>query len=206
MRVYDGELSIAAINSSVSIALSGSEKILQSIQKELEQANIFATFVRGEVAYHSHQMDTIKDQFLDSVNHIKPKFPKLKLYSTVTGNLIKDELQDANYWWRNLRNPVLFSDALDSLLSEKPTHIIQVGPNPVLANDLLTCVSHSSVEPKPSILYTLRRDKDELCDMIELCNKLWKLGSEINWSNIFSGHKIHLPTYAWQNQHSIRKR
>ena len=37
--------------------------------------------------------------------------------------------------------------------------------------------------------------------MIELCNKLWKLGSEINWSNIFSGHKIHLPTYAWQNQH-----
>ena len=109
MRVYDGELSIAAINSSVSIALSGSEKILQSIQKELEQANIFATFVRGEVAYHSHQMDAIKDQFLDSVNHIKPKFPKLKLYSTVTGNLIKDELQDANYWWRNLRNPVLFS-------------------------------------------------------------------------------------------------
>ena len=201
MRVYDGELSIAAINSSVSIALSGSEKILQPIQKELEQANIFATFVRGEVAYHSHQMDSIKDQFLDSVNHIKPKFPKLTLYSTVTGNLIKDELQDANYWWRNLRNPVLFSYALDSLLSEKPTHIIQVGPNPVLANDLLTCVSHSNVEPRPSIIYTLRRDKDELCDMIELCNKLWKFGSEINWSNIFSGHKIHLPTYAWQNQH-----
>ena len=40
--------------------------------------------------------------------------------------------------------------------------------------------------------------------MIELCNKLWKFGSEINWPNIFSGHKIHLPTYAWQNQHSIR--
>ena len=97
-----------------------------------------------EVAYHSHQMDAIKDQFLDSEPY-QTEISKTEAVFHSNRKFIKDELQDANYWWRNLRNPVLFSDALDSLLSEKPAHIIQVGPNPVLANDLLTCVSHSSV-------------------------------------------------------------
>ena len=82
-----------------------------TVDTESWNKQTFLPRLSGEVAYHSHQMDAIKDQFLDSVNHIKPKFPKLKLYSTVTGNLIKDELQDANYWWRNLE-AVLFSDAL----------------------------------------------------------------------------------------------
>ena len=81
MRVYDGELSIAAINSSVSCFVG--QKILQTIQKELNKQT-FLPRLSGEVAYHSHQMDPIKDQFLTCEPH-QTEISKLRLYSTVTG-------------------------------------------------------------------------------------------------------------------------
>jgi len=39
---------------------------------------------------------------------------------------------DAEYWWRNIRSPVRFSDGLASLTGAGFRIFVEIGPNPVL--------------------------------------------------------------------------
>ena len=43
-----------------------------------------------------------------------------------------DEI-DADYWWRNVREPVRFADGVARLLGDGCTALVEIGPHPVMA-------------------------------------------------------------------------
>ena len=81
-------------------------------------------------------MDPIKDGLLDALKEISANSSKVPFYSTVTGDLFEGADLDNYYWWRNVREPVLFSSAIQSLSNDGSELFLELGPHPALAGPI----------------------------------------------------------------------
>src|SRR6185503_6259956 len=84
----------------------------------LEQQGTFSRLMSVQVPYHSRYMDPIRGDLLDSLSGLKLHPPTLPIVSEVTGRWATGEPFDAQYWWRNIRQPVLFGDAVAQLVDD----------------------------------------------------------------------------------------
>jgi len=117
---------IAAVNSASSVTLSGNISDLQDIHRKLDQKKVFNRFLKVDVAYHSSNMDPIEEEFRKCILEIKPQNSKTPFYSTVTGRILKGERLTAEYWWHNMRFPVLFSNGIKSALNDIDCHFLEI--------------------------------------------------------------------------------
>ena len=193
-------ISIAAINGATAITLSGDSAALESVADELEQKQIFNRFLRVEVAYHSPQMEPLKEEMIAALKDIKPQAPVIPLYSTVTGSLVEGTAYDAEYWCANIRQPVLFAKAIGEMLAAGYEAFLEVGPHPVLGGSIKEAVrSHG----KPEIVIpTLRRGENERTTMLLALGGLYVNGSTVNWRAVTADGAtyVKLPTYPWQRE------
>lgn len=193
-------VSIAAINSPASVTLSGDEIQLRKIAGELQNENIFNRFLQVEVAYHSHQMDPIKTELLESLAILRPQSNGIPLYSTVTGGLIDGTAINAEYWWRNVREPVRFAQGIQALLQAGFKKFVEIGPHPVLGHSVKEIAA--SAQQTVSLAPSLNRKTPEQKRMLESLGQLYTWGREINWHKIIpaDGHLVRLPDYPWQKE------
>ncbi|CAF4216355.1 unnamed protein product [Rotaria sp. Silwood2] len=182
------KVAIAAINSPKSITLSGDSDVLEKIYDTLTTTipHVFKTWLRIENAFHSQQMErfNIHEELIQSLVDIKgdvrnnefdKTFSNAVLYSSVTGTRADECVYNSEYWWKNIRNPVLFSNAIQSILSDTtPSNRIQVfleiSAHPALSAAIPKCFdyfkksklsSSSSLLPPPLIIHSLKRKENE---------------------------------------------
>lgn len=188
---------IAAINSPTAVTLSGDPEPVQELAVELERSNTFNTFLRVTVAYHSHQMEPLKEDLETSLESIRPLNPSLPIYSTVTGRIAEGEYCDGAYWYRNIRNAVLFSDAMDSLVADGYKLFLEVGPHPVLSPSVSECLTRTGIEGQ--VLISLRRKESEGLNLARTAARLYAAGYKIDWRQLTPGATYtRLPAYPWQ--------
>jgi acyl transferase domain-containing protein/NADPH:quinone reductase-like Zn-dependent oxidoreductase/surfactin synthase thioesterase subunit/NADP-dependent 3-hydroxy acid dehydrogenase YdfG len=128
----EGRVSIGAVNGPQMLTLSGDPEPLGAIAQLLEARGVFNRPVRVRVAYHSHHMESIRELMLGSLADARGTVATTPLYSTVTGRRELGTHLNAEYWYRNARQPVLFTDALGALLKDGYNTFIEIGPHPVL--------------------------------------------------------------------------
>ena len=198
---YDEDkVSFAAINSPSSITLSGDSDILEKIAAELESKEIFNRFLRVELAYHSPIMAEIRDELLDSLKEIKPGLPMIPLYSTVTGKRVDSVLYDGEYWYQNMRQPVLFADAMGALAEEGHKLFLEIGPHPVLGASIKEVLNH--VKVRGQVVTSLKRAQPESLTFYQALAELFCLGVLPNWQKLYpeGGQFVRLPLYPWQRE------
>lgn len=192
---YSGKISIAAVNSGTSVTLAGSKEDLIELESLLDQKNIFTRFLKVNIAYHSHQMEGLEEEVLQSLGGIKPKTPTVPLFSTVFGDACQERILDAHYWWQNIRQPVLFSKTIQHMIASGYQFFIEIGPHPVLSN----FIKEKLVQGV--ILSTLNRKKAEMASLMECLGGLYVNGYPLPWEQLHpSGRQISLPTYTWQKK------
>ncbi|MEW1741148.1 type I polyketide synthase, partial [Nocardia beijingensis] len=128
-------ISIAAVNSPGAVTLAGDSEDLELLRDTLSATGTFARSLRVEVPYHSHLMDPILDDLRDALAQLTPRDAKLTTYSTVTAAEIAGTDWDADYWCRNVREPVRFADAIGALVDAGHRVFLEVGPHPVLSGN-----------------------------------------------------------------------
>ena len=193
-------VSVAAVNSFSAVTLSGDKEPLEQIAAQLEQREIFAKFLRVEVAYHSPQMDPLREEILQALADLAPKPAQIPLYSTAYGKIVPSEEWTADYWWHNVRNAVHFAAAMRAMFEDGYSTFLEVGPHPVLGNSIKECAAH--LERKITCFTSLRRKEPEKKRMLMSLGELYCAGCEINWSALAptSGRFISGPQYPWQRQ------
>jgi acyl transferase domain-containing protein len=132
IEFYEGRVSIGVVNGPEMLTLSGDAVPLQQIAEILETRGIFNRPVNVQVAYHSHHMDSIKETMLESLAHVEGAEATTPLYSTVSGQRENGVHMNAEYWFQNARQPVLFTDALNTMLEDGFNNFVEIGPHPVL--------------------------------------------------------------------------
>ena len=86
---------ITAINSPGLVTLGGDTAPLELIGTRLEHQGRFMRWLKVNYAFHTHQMDPIRDQLLESLASIKPQAGNIPFVSTVTGGVFPGEQLDA---------------------------------------------------------------------------------------------------------------
>lgn len=197
---YEEQVSIAAINSPNSITIAGETNALQEIGKSLEQKQIFYRFLRVEVPYHSPLMEQYKPELRSSLQGIKLQKATIPLFSTVTGQQVEGTEIDGDYWGQNMRNPVLFAEAINKLVEADYNLFLEISAHPVLAQSISECLART--EKEGTVIPSLRRQEPEQVMLLGGLGKLYTLGYPIDWHRLYpeEGRFVRLPSYPWQRE------
>lgn len=197
---YEDQVSIAVTNSPNSVTLVGDADALETVIQPLREREIFCKYLRVEVPYHSHYMNPLREELLEALKDIQPRTATTPLYSTVTGEQIDGSELDADYWWHNVRDSVLFGKAADALILDEYNVFVEIGPHPVLASSISECLMYR--HEQGVVLASLRRQERERSFMLGSLSALYTQGYAVNWETFYpdKGAFIRLPTYPWQRE------
>ncbi|HTU20951.1 MAG TPA: type I polyketide synthase [Gemmataceae bacterium] len=197
---YGERVSLAAVNSPASVTLSGDAAPLEEIARALEQRQVFCRFLQVQYAFHSAQMDPVRDELLASLHGIQPRTATLPLFSTVSGQRIDGREMGPDYWWRNVRQTVQFAGSVEHILNFGCDTVVELSPHPVLTTSVSECYGHrgKSVQVMPS----LRRREDERATILRSLGLLYTLGQPVDWTAVTPGpaRTLRLPRYPWQRE------
>jgi len=196
----DGRISIAAHNGPNSVTLSGEAELLDEIEARYLDSEVFCRFLPVEYAFHSAQMDPVRETLLEALKDIKPLQASIPMISTRTGAVLETASLDANYWWHNVRDSVLFAEAMDTLVEQGHQLFLELSPHPVLATSIKQNLAQHS-QPC-SVLASLRRDSPDSLQLGALLAGLHTAGYSLNWKKIWprAGSFIALPGTIWQRE------
>ena len=93
-------------------------------------------------------MDVVRKPFNDQIAqaNIRPKINQTTLYSTTEGKKIHGTEMERDYWWRNMRNAVLFDPCVKDMLADGIRVFIEISPRPVLSHYLNSIGDSSEFE------------------------------------------------------------
>lgn len=156
MQSVDGWLEIAAENAPESVTVAGDPVALEKMIQALTAKGKFARLLQLNYPFHTRAMEFIKEELLDGLAGLKSVETKTPFISTVTGKTIPGTELGAEYWYRNVREPVQFRNAINSLLEEHGVGVfLEIGPHPVL-KDYIQQITKAAGSASVS-LQTLRR-------------------------------------------------
>ncbi|MBA3773942.1 MAG: SDR family NAD(P)-dependent oxidoreductase [Ramlibacter sp.] len=197
---YPGKVFIGAVNGLQSVALSGDPEPLNEIAAKLSEQQIFAQLLHVNVAFHSHHMDPLEAQVRSSLGGIQSRPPRIPMYSTVTGKRIGAQELTADYWWRNIREPVLFAPTVATQLEDGHQVFIELGPHPIHTSSISELMSRSKT--KGLVVSSLIRRKPERDAMLRSAAELFVAGIPVDLAATVdaSAKRMSLPMYPWQRE------
>ena len=134
--VGEPPLEIAAINAPGAITVAGPPAALARLDAAAKEQRWSFIPLDLEYAFHSSYMDPLRAGLMAELRRMRGRPPMLPMISTVTADVLEAADCRAEYWWRNLREPVRFEAALARAAKFQPRLFLEIGPNPVLLNYL----------------------------------------------------------------------
>jgi acyl transferase domain-containing protein/Zn-dependent alcohol dehydrogenase/acyl carrier protein len=197
---YEDRLAVAVSNSPTSTVLSGDPDALEEVLTGLEREGVFCRRVKVDYASHSPQMDPLREDLRSMLEGIAPRRTKVPLYSTVTGAIASGVELGPDYWVRNLREPVLFADAVGKLVGDGIEIFLEVSPHPILLSAIQQCLFH--LERDGMALGSLRREENERRSLLSTLASLYAIGKPVDWNRLYPRRHecIPLPSYPWQRE------
>ena len=197
---YEGRVSVAVSNSVRSTVLSGDPQAIDEILARLEAREVFCRRVKVDVASHSPQMDPIRTELVSTLSGLAAVDTRIPMVSTVTGGFVRGQELDANYWGRNVREPVLFASAVDLLARDGCRVFLELSPHPILGASIQQQLGGTG--QTGSAWPSLKREEDERFALLETLGGLYSIGCEPDWRRIYPGKQAvaSLPPYPWQRE------
>lgn len=117
-----GKAVVACVNSPTSVTLSGDDLAIAELEAILTHEKIFVRRLKVNVAYYSHHMLAIAEDYRRSISDItivpSTKRLPIEMISTVTGTSLREQNLGPEYFVQNMIACVSFSDALQELFGE----------------------------------------------------------------------------------------
>ncbi|WP_448330246.1 SDR family NAD(P)-dependent oxidoreductase [Streptomyces sp. DSM 41534] len=202
---YGEKLEIAGVNSAEDVTVAGDAEALDLLGAELAAEGVFFRDLGLDYAFHSRHMDPVEDELLACLTDVTPSPVRVPFYSTVTGFRARGTDLDAAYWWRNVRHPVLFADAVRRALADGAGILLEIGPHPVLRAYLRRVAARrgktgSGTGTGTVVLPTLRRGADGPAALGAAAAAALAAGAAVDYAAHFPvpGRVTRLPAYPWQ--------
>jgi phthiocerol/phenolphthiocerol synthesis type-I polyketide synthase C len=193
-------LALAGVNSARGVTIAGKAEQLAVLETTLEERNIFHKRLDLDYAFHSAAMDGIEVELREVLADLEPRQSELPFCSTVSGKRLDGRELDAEYWWQNIRQPVLFESAINSILDDGANIFIEIGPNPILRSYLNDCLKERAIEGR--VIATARPADDSPQGVWGAASQAIIAGANPDWQQFFPrpGRFVQLPSYPWQRE------
>jgi acyl transferase domain-containing protein len=193
-------VSLAAVNGDEACTVSGPFAAIDAFEAELRRDAIEVRRLHTSHAFHSAMMDPAVEPFRERVLRARPRAPELPYVGSLTGTWITpDQATDADYWARQLREPVRFRDGVDTLLQSPDAVLLEVGPGRTLGTLVPRSGAHATIASLP-------HPRDAAADTRALAGavgRAWSEGVAVDWAAYAGdrgGRRIPLPTYPFERR------
>ncbi|GHH30385.1 polyketide synthase [Streptomyces rubradiris] len=199
---WGGRLQTAALNGPSSVVIAGEDTALDELAAQLADSDIRFRRIPVDYASHSHYVESVRSALLADLAAVTSTAPRTPFYSTVEPGWRDEQPFDADYWYRNLRQPVLFEPAIRELITHDHRVFIELGAHPVL----LPSISETAAELDADVLAvgSIRRDEDGPARLAASAAEVFVRGTPVNWPALLpegaGAVRVELPTYPFDHQ------
>lgn len=202
LAAHDLQLVIAAVNGPTSVTISGARAALDAFKAEAGRRRVPMRAMDIDYPYHSALLDPLREQLIDALDWLKPADDAIPFVSSVTGARIEGSALDAGYWWRNVREPVLFHAATIAAAREGAGLFVELSPRPLLT---AACAdSLRAIGASASAISTLTTEPVTGRDPIEACvARILAHGGEGNRERLHGvapEGRVRLPALPWRRK------
>lgn len=190
------EIWISAINSSKSIVVAGSLEAITQLETDLAKQKISTHRLPTTRAFHSGLIESVLPEFAQAISDLKFNSAQIPMLSTVTGRILENEAQTPAYWVRQIRQPVLFADAVQTASQIGSTHFIELGPGVVLSNLVL-----AELKDKKALGLLGNDPAKESHNFFSSLAGLWESGIDVDFAFLhgdISPRRVSLPTAPFE--------
>ncbi|MCL9798090.1 acyltransferase domain-containing protein, partial [Frankia sp. AgKG'84/4] len=175
-------LSVAAVNSPATTIVAGDEAELTALLAAVRERDVRTRLLPVTYASHSPHVEAIRDELLAALAPVRPQPASIPILSTVTADWIDPTTLTADYWYANLRQPVLFEPATRALLTAGHDLFIEISPHPGLTTALTETLDTATGLSGPvAIAETLRRDVGGPAKFHAALAEAWVRGAPVDW-------------------------
>uniref|UniRef100_UPI0005690B49 type I polyketide synthase n=1 Tax=Streptomyces sp. NRRL F-4474 TaxID=1463851 RepID=UPI0005690B49 len=193
---YGGRLSVAGVNGPRSITVAGDLDAVERLQEELTAEGARVRRVAIDYAAHSAHVDEIHEELLTALAPIRPRKGGIPFYSALTGALLDTRSLDASYWFRSLRETVLFESSVRCVADHDL--FVEIGPHPVLTLPLEQTLEAAG--STAAVVGSLRRGADGPHRFLSSAAEAYAHGAPVDFSPVFPADTpvVALPTYPFR--------
>jgi acyl transferase domain-containing protein len=198
------QLSLSVMNAPNLNVVAGEIDAVDKLQKRLSEQGIESTRLKVSHAFHSHMLESAAREFENACAKVDMKSPTEPYVSNVTGDWITPELATSpRYWADHMRNCVRFSQGICSILAEKPTVLLEVGPGQALTT---LARQHRDYVQGVRLINSTRSpiiDDSDVKHILGAVGQLWLSGVTMDWQALHhhgQRKRLPLPTYAFQRK------
>lgn len=217
---------VACHNSPAGVTLSGDADAVQAFKERLDADGVFARLIatKGK-AYHSHHMAPVAAKYEELVQAARASSagvsardtnrPSMPMVSSVTNTVLgPNAVLDEKYWSRNLRSPVLFNQAVQTLLANVEGSglpeidvLIEIGPHSAMSGpikQIKALLKAESVDYIPTLL----RGQDSAARLLSVAGELFLHNYPLDMALVSTAYRtqpdeagpatiVDLPPYQW---------
>ncbi|ADG80060.1 Acyl transferase OS=Tsukamurella paurometabola (strain ATCC 8368 / DSM / CCUG 35730 / CIP 100753/ JCM 10117 / KCTC 9821 / NBRC 16120 / NCIMB 702349 / NCTC 13040) OX=521096 GN=Tpau_3479 PE=4 SV=1 [Tsukamurella paurometabola] len=194
------DIDIAGRNGPTSTVVSGPSDQLERLRSELLARDIRCWIIDVDYASHGRQMDQLRERLRRDIGPVTARSTATPFFSTVTGTEIDTARMDSDYWFANLRNPVLLQDAVTAAHDRGHRAFVEISPHPVLNIALLSTLEQCASTPT-AVLATLRRDQGSSDDFLRSLADAYCAGLPVDFAGYLAGGRpTDVPHYPFEHR------
>ena len=196
-------LALAAANGSHQV-VSGPLGLVGALEERLAGSGIRVARLRTSHAFHSGLMDPVLEGVESAAGELGFDRPSVPLVSDVSGRVAAlGEVEDAGYWRRQARSPVLFASGLRALSELGVGVLVEVGPRAVLGPlALLGWPGDGEVDPA-SVSSQVGEVGSGDVEFAGAVSAAYEAGVRVRFEGLYAGERrrrVSVPSYPFQRE------
>ncbi|RZK93026.1 MAG: acyltransferase domain-containing protein, partial [Methylobacterium sp.] len=194
-------LDIAAYNSPKAVTVAGPVAAIDAALKALSRKRRRGRKLDLDYAFHGRFMDPTEKPLLRDLAGLKPSTGTTRMVSTVTGSVLDGTEFGGTYWWRNIREPVRFSEAVQEATRQGARIFVEVGPRATLMSHIGDAIEPLGIDNATvGVMHKKASGGDPIARALAAA---LVQGAAVDERTVFGdapAGALDLPTYPWQRR------
>jgi acyl transferase domain-containing protein/acyl carrier protein len=194
---FGGDLTLAAVNGPSAVTIAGSLTALDACLRELERERVPYKRLGVSHAFHSRLMEPMLPAFAEVARAARLRAPAIPFVATgIAGDPARADVAGADYWTRQIVNPVRFAEAVATLAAQPVDVVVEIGPS----GGLLPGARRSVDLPDAAWLASIDPRGENAT--LQTLSELYRRGADVRWERVFDGggRLVAAPTYPFQRR------
>ncbi|MDB5513020.1 MAG: Beta-ketoacyl synthase [Enterovirga sp.] len=194
---------IAAVNSPRTFTVAGPTDAIKTLGGLARKRRMVFRQLDLDYPFHCALIDCVREPLAKDLVGLRTSATQIPFVSTVTGELIDGTSLDAEYWWRNVREPVSFAPAVELAARNGARVFMEIGPRSVLLSAVTETLEPTSL-PFSAMGVLEKHDEQQTQDPIRpAAISAFARGAAADLVKLFGPEPIRpvsLPLYQWQRR------
>ncbi len=174
--VIGGTVVVAAHSAPEETVITGDEQATTALIEKLQAEGVRCRMIRITAASHSPRVDSVLPELRAELADLAPARTHTAWVSTVDPG--SKPSADADYWARNLRQPVRFTEVVSTLAGRGIRAFLEIGPHPVLLKPLRDTLHANGIDA-PLLIASGHRGTPESVSLLRALGALYCRGANV---------------------------